>query len=171
LLAGTRPATRRVVTEISNQLGYTLADDIESILAGRNEALRESRGNSRRGRRGRRDSGRREVLEQIEETWPELADRREWVESPLLDDGDQDQLLAELQALPSYEEYVRRRDERSESTAARQQAELRDVKYQRLIRTLESIVLAKNLPLVAPPEVYDRYAQMVSLEESSLDGR
>jgi hypothetical protein len=42
------------------------------------------------------------------------------------------------------------------------------VKFRRLINTLETIVLDRNLPLLAAPNVVERYRRMLALEGSSL---
>ena len=49
------------------------------------------------------------------------------------------------------------------------QHELREIKFRRCINTLETIVLEKNLPLIATPEVIERYRQMIALEDSTLN--
>mgnify|MGYP003352998569 CR=1 FL=1 len=77
-------------------------------------------------------------------------------------------LLEEIKALPAYETYLKRREEREKQDAEAEKHELKGVKYRRLVDTLESIVLAKNLAQVASPEINAGYQKMRKLEDSSL---
>ncbi|MEK6262117.1 MAG: hypothetical protein AABP62_26265, partial [Planctomycetota bacterium] len=86
----------------------------------------------------------------------------------MLKPDNQEQLLAELKQLPAWESYNRRRQQAVLSEEVSERHELREVKFRRLINTLETIVLEKHLPNVATPEVVDRYRQLIRLEESIL---
>jgi hypothetical protein len=160
-----RPASGRIVTQLAKTLNFTLQDDVSSVL----KAYDELRGNGRPGGRGRRQgSGRRDLLREVAEKWPELADERRWIESPLLKPGNQEKLLAELQKLPSWAAYNERSQQFETAGREAEQRELRTVKFRRLINALETIVLEQNLPQVAAPEIVARYRQMLALEESTL---
>ena len=167
VVADEQAATQRIVREISRQLGILPHDDVSKMIAAFRDEARQSRSAGRRSRR-RGGSGRRRLWAEVAEKWPELADAETWETSPLLRDENQERLWMEIKQLPSYEAYAQRRDERERLERQSQQAELRDVKYHRLINTLESVVLAKNLPRVAPPEVVEHYEKVVRLEGSSL---
>ncbi|MCA9189787.1 MAG: hypothetical protein R3E01_00290 [Pirellulaceae bacterium] len=169
LMTDLRPATRRMVVELAKQLEFSLTDDVQLVL----KAYEDERNGRRqfgpfgRGRR-RGPSGRRELLAEVEEKWPELADREKWQDSELLRPENQDQLMEELKQLPSYETYATQRKQRAEQADQAEEAELREVKLARLINVLESIVLERNLPLVADPEVVQRFRRMVELEGMTL---
>lgn len=77
-------------------------------------------------------------------------------------------LLAEIQQLPAYEAFDRGRVQRAEQAGKSELSELKEVKFRRLINTLEIIVLSKNLPLIATPEIVQRYHDMLALEATSL---
>ena len=175
LLDGQSAATRRVVTSLCDQLQLRLAGDVSLVL----DALREHRAAHRFGGPGRggfggpgggpgRRSSRRELLAAITEKWPELGDPEKWKDAPQLKQGDQSALLEEIKALPAYETYLKRREEREKQDAEAEKHELKGVKYRRLVDTLESIVLAKNLAQVASPEINAGYQKMRKLEDSSL---
>ena len=166
-----RPVSARIVTSLTRTLGFDLQDDVTKILNSYDEH-RESLPARPRGRGGRRGgAGRRELLQEIKEKWPDLADERRWEESPLLKLENQQSLLAELKQLPSWKAYEERRQQTELSGDLSARHELRDVKFRRLVKTLELIVLEKNLPLVATPEIVNRFQQMTELEESNLSDR
>ncbi len=52
--------------------------------------------------------------------------------------------------------------------AERFELERKWVKCRRLERVLENIALARNLPLVASPEIVHRYQRLIAAEESTL---
>jgi hypothetical protein len=70
--------------------------------------------------------------------------------------------------LPSWKTYDSRRQQTKQSSDKAEEHELREVKYRRLIHTLESIVLEKNLPAIATPEIIERYGKLMALEESAF---
>src|SRR5262249_7185522 len=98
----------------------------------------------------------------------ELADDKKWESSPLLQEDKQQELLAEIERLASFAAYDERRRQRAQSGEEWEAGELRQVQFRRLRKTLEVIVLAKNLALVAAPEIVERYREMLVLEDSSL---
>jgi hypothetical protein len=112
--------------------------------------------------------GRRTLLREVSEKWPELGDARRWQESPLLKPDNQQQLLAELKQLPAWKNYDDRRKQIESLGEKSEQDELRTVKFRRLMNALETIVLEANLASLATPEIIERYRQMLTLEGSSL---
>jgi hypothetical protein len=162
------PVTGRIVERLSKSLGLTLQDDVKAVFATYEESRRGDRFGGR-GRRPRQGSGRRELLREVTEKWPELGDQRKWEESALLKPENQEQLLAELKQLPSWKNYEERRSQMEAADIDSDQRKIRTVKFQRLIKTLELIVLEKNLPLCATPEIVERYQRLVTLEASSLN--
>ncbi len=107
-------------------------------------------------------------MTEVTEKWPELGDVRHWEESPLLKVDNQQQLLAELKELPSYKAFQERQRQLEESGAQSGQDELREVKFRRLMKTLELILLEQNLSQVATSELVARYKQLIALEDSAL---
>lgn len=162
-----RPVSGRIVTGLSQGLGFSLQDDVSTVVT----AYETHRKNARRpgsGGRRRGGSGRRDLLQEVTEKWPELGDPDEWEKSPLLKLENQEKLLAELHQLPSWKRYDERQKQILEMSEQAEQHELREVKFRRLISTLESIELAKHLEQVATPEVVEHYRQLIRLEESEL---
>ena len=57
---------------------------------------------------------------------------------------------------------------RNELKEASLATEFNQINLKRLVHCIETIVLAKNLPIVATPEVVQRYQQILELEQMSL---
>ena len=165
------PVSRRIVTELSKLLGFEFKDDVRTVYKAYEKHLDSVPQAPRRGGRGRAGSGRRNLLREITEKWPELGDDQHWEESLLLKPENQGKLRAEIKELPSWKSYDERRTQAEESARKAEQHELRDVKFRRLIKGLEIIILEKNLPLVATPEIVQKYRQLINLEESSFRTR
>lgn len=164
-----RPVSGRIVSGLSKNLGFSLQDEASAVVAAYESHRRKSRqGSGPGGNRRRSGSGRRELLQQISEKWPELADPKHWEESPLLKPDNQEKLLAEIKQLPAWKGFDQRREQLAASEKQAEENELREVKFRRLISTLESIQLEKNLPDVAAAGIVERYRQLIRLEESSL---
>ncbi len=162
-----RPVSRQMVTDLSQALGFSLEDDVTAIMSAYEESRRTNRFQGRG--RSRQGSGRRELLHDVTEKWPELTDEKKWRESPLLAPANQDKLFGEIKDLPSWSFYDERLRQIEAVNKESGQKELRNVKFRKLINALESIVLEKNLPQFASRDVLERYQQLLLLEESSLN--
>jgi hypothetical protein len=165
-----RPVYARIVTSLAKTLGFSLQDDVSSVTKAGGEFRRDRRFAGRgRGRRG--GSGRRDLLREIAEKWPDLADERHWEESPLLKPENQENLLAELKQLPGWKPFEERLKQREAASDESEKRELRTVKIHRLTSALETIVLETNLPQVAGPEIVKKYHELIALEGSTLDSK
>jgi hypothetical protein len=167
LIAKSSPVSRRIVTQLCKALGLSLQDEVTAVMSASEESRRASRSQNRG--RSRQGSGRRELLREVTEKWPELGDERKWADSSLLKSDNQDPLISELKQLASWKIYEERRQQMQVANIEAGQREIRTVKYRRLINALESIVLEQNLPLFASPQLVERYQQLLSLEESTLN--
>jgi hypothetical protein len=102
--------------------------------------------------------------------WPELSERF----SPLaaeLTSARADEFVKKVETLPSYTSWqaAKKRDTKlTDELLATQHIEAR---VQRLLRTIENVVYAENLPTCAPAEVVERYNQLIELEESTLESK
>jgi hypothetical protein len=171
LLVDASPEKLWIVTELAKQLELPLDHDVQEVFAGFKSQQAETRrqqAQSRPGRGRRGNSGRRELIAEIEKEWPELADRRKWRESSLLKGDTCDRIAADIKALPSYAKFDEARKAREEASKAALVSELKEVKFRRLGTTLEGIVLEKNLPQVAEASIIARFKEMLNLENSTL---
>jgi len=162
--------TGRIVTELCRALDCSLDDTVQDVLA-KSEESRRNRGRRPFDPRRRSGSGRRELLQQVRDKWPELADPEHWHESKLLAPANQEALFAELQNLPGWQAFDDRRKQLQETSRQAERRELKDVQFRRLIQTLEIMVLAENLPRFADAKIQARYQDMLKLEQQSLKCR
>lgn len=158
-------ADRRILFDLSAKLDLQPDAEVDDLLAAyrHHQQSRPAGPNRRRG-----NSGRRELFAAIEKKWPELVDPEKWEQSPLLSSDRQQEIYDEIVKLPSYTTFDQRRRERERQAQEAETHELREVKYRRLVETLETVVLAENLAAVAKPEIVARYQAMKKLEATSL---
>ncbi len=148
------PISGATVAKLSEVLGFGLDTDLAVITKEYEENGRRPfmRGRDRGpGGGGRRGSGRRQLLAEIGEKWPELAESDDWMKSDLLRRDHQETLLKEIQELPAWTTYHDRAVQIEKDTEEANQREMRAVKCRRLLLTLESIALAQNLSHFATP--------------------
>ncbi len=167
------PDVAFIVKQLCNQLSIDLNSDVTRVFEAytfQQDALQAAQRTASRSRRGR-GGGRGEVRAfrtSLEEQWPELADRRRWRDSELLAADQQLEVMGRIEELSAYPGIVEFFDQREGNARRSESAELRDVKFQRLINTLEIIVLEQNLARVATPEIIDRYRAILAVEQSGL---
>lgn len=163
----------RMVVGLAERLEIKLSQDVGAVFSGYSDTARELR-NLRRGfGAGRRSRGgfgrRRDLRDAILEKWPELEEQSSWENSKLLAGQFGKEWLQEVQELPAHKTYAQSREQRETSRKQSQATEIRQVRFQRLIYTLESIVLAENLRQLAPPDVLARFKQMLAQENRFFD--
>ncbi len=169
LIGSARAEQQTVVRALVDRLGLSMGQDVVQVY----EAYNDYRRRTGRGRRGRRrgSSGRRDLWTEIGERWPELGDRDEWRKSDLLRPENQQPLFDQLVQLENFQRFDSAWKRRQELSEEADHAEIQRVKYQRLVNTLEAIVLARNLSAVAETSVVRRYRAMIELEDSFLGSR
>ncbi len=117
------------VAKLSKVLGIGLDTDLALITKEYEENRRRPfmRGRDRGpgGVGGRRSSGRRQLLAEIGEKWPELAEPDNWMKSDELRRDHQEALLKEIQELPSWKAYQERAMQIEKDTEAANQREMR----------------------------------------------
>jgi len=108
-----------------------------------------------------------DLREEIYAVWPEISKGYSPTLVELTNDRS-DEFVETIEGLASYEAWVSasgRVDELAEGLRIAQRFEAR---CQRLLKTIETVVLAENLSTVAPTDIVERYRQLISLEEQSL---
>jgi len=99
--------------------------------------------------------------------WPELSNP--WhakVREILKRDGEK--IAAAIEQHADFPKYQKLSKKLKQLSTDKMNLDRRWVKCQRLIRTLENIALAENLPKYASPEVLDRYEKLLALESQTL---
>src|SRR5690606_9674160 len=110
---------------------------------------------------------RERLREELHEMWPELQGTFSPLASALGSDR-AEEFLAKVESLAAYDALVKAREGRNQHEAKANELTHREVKLQRLLHTCESVVLAANLPKLAPQELVDRYEAMLAMEGKSL---
>lgn len=169
LLAVADPIEQAVVEGLSLQLGLTASDRSKAareLAKSIEEEKKEIEGRKRK-LQGELGGVRKHIRDVLRDQWPEL-------ENPWHPDVAEFMALesaAIIDAIESHAEYSRFVELRSNVQELEESSfdlERRWVKCQRLIRTLENIVLAANLTRVASPEILARYTQLQSEESATL---
>lgn len=107
---------------------------------------------------------RRQLMASIIEKWPELEDPKQWGDSALLAEHNHILFAEELQQLPGFAEFLKGQEDRRAARGVTN-AELREVKFRRLLQQLESIVLAQKYSIVASPKWLRNTAQFWRLKK------
>jgi len=160
---------RRMVTELAKQLEIPLKSEVSEVFL-LSEAQRKLHTQSRRSpsRRGR-FSRRRDLRNEIIDTWPELTESQDWSSFDELQPGRTESFLEQVRLLPSYEAFQQSQSDRIRTTEQSTKSELKDVQYRRLIHSLETILYIQNLPFVASPMEIEKYQAMIAIEATSFD--
>jgi len=110
-----------------------------------------------------------DLKEDVCELWPELSTSFSPAAAEVANERSEEFVEA-VEGLASYDAHraaIKRQKELTDKLLAAQTEEAR---AQRLVRTIETIVLAANFPKAAPEEIVDRYEELVTLEEQTLTG-
>ena len=169
LLAAADPSERAVINGLSSRLELDQTD--RAVAAGRllkSIGDRRARLRDRMERRARQANGiRRGIEADLLAQWPELAG--DW--NPAGRQLVRDKPEAIIKFIESHPQFEHWRTAQAEAQTIEEQflaLELQEVKCERLIQMLESIVLANNLPLVADEELIHRYLALRAAESGTL---
>jgi hypothetical protein len=99
--------------------------------------------------------------------WPELHFRESTAAAELLA-ARGEVIAARVEAMGSYTTLLAAREQEKKLTAEADAAEASTARLERLLRTVENVVLAENLRAVAPTKIVTRYEQLVRMEERGL---
>ena len=99
--------------------------------------------------------------------WPELANRWDPRVSDLLS-KDSAEVLKAIESHGEYKKISKMRSDMEKFDTQRLNHEKKWCKCQRLLRTLENVALAANLPKVASEDKQQRYAQMIAAERGGF---
>lgn len=167
------------IEALAKQLDLQLEADLKEVLQqnkAQSEVYQQSRIASGRrgpggpggrpGGRSPRNSGRRDFQREIIESWPDLENPKDWKDLTWLRGEEGETIFDELRQLPSFGAYQKSLDDRRLSRERATDAELKGVQFSRLVHTMESIVLAQNLPRLVSPELLKRFQAIVDLESS-----
>jgi hypothetical protein len=166
------PAERAVIDGLSKQLGlhgqyrYAAAGELAESLFAKHKAGEQAQAAIRE----RYDAARQALRDLLEQRWPELASR--WhpaVDRLLGEEGPA--IVAAAKAHRQYAEFERLHAELGKRAADGDALEAKWAKCQRLLRTLERVALAHNLPHVADEPTLERYKALLAAESGTLGGK
>ncbi len=155
------PSQRAVLEGLSEQLNLSGSDRLET-------AYQESRPRRRRSSR-RNDPAsrlRREIAKDLLNRWPPLANVLNPLSVSLLTDR-QDEFLRVVRRHPDYGRYRKLADDKQAEAGPRNKI----VKYERLLRTADNVILAENLRRLGDDEKWAEYQQLTADESKNLGPR
>jgi hypothetical protein len=165
------PLDRAVLAGLSQTLELSGAERTKAAreLAARLETQRGQVNQQKKKLQGEYHRARNAIGEMLKLRWPELANP--WhpqVAEELRRDGPD--IVAAIEGHARYSEFARLHDEIAEHVTRALDLERRWVKCQRLLRLVENVALAANLPRVATPDIQDRYQALLASEAETLCG-
>ena len=110
----------------------------------------------------------RTLSARLRNKWPELKNLHHPTVTSLYRNPQADQVKALVDGDGSWTRYKELSQKSKKMESERFLLEKKEVFAMRLIRELETIVLAKNLPLTAPPHIVGSYEKMIELENTIL---
>ena len=154
---------------LSAALGLSGADRAAEARRKADESQQEKRRINRTARDLRRRFGRAAgpIQAALQARWPELKNRWNPRVAELLTTK-ADEVVEAIESHPDYDDFERLRLDVEANSDAQLDQDRVWVKCQRLLRTLENVALAANLPRVASPEVVARYRRLVAVESAPL---
>ncbi|MEM9187059.1 MAG: hypothetical protein AAGB00_11240 [Planctomycetota bacterium] len=169
LLKQARPDQAAIVRTLVEQLRLGDGATVETVRGKQKQLTRQAKKATGKYALARRSfrRARRKLREKLAEQWPELETPYAPLAAELCSER-ADEFVAAVDALPGIEAFRRARERYQKASDADSAAEHRQAKAERLLRTCENIVLAANLPLVAPQAIVDRYEALLELEEATL---
>ena len=171
MLAAASPIDRAVLQGLSEQLQLTgpqRASDARA-LAERYDQERKGLEEQRKKLNGPFDQQRDQIRQELKFRWPELANHWDPALTQILQTEPAD-IVAAIEGHPAYSEFARLFEEMHALDERRMDVERRWVKCQRLLRVVDNITLAANLPKVASPELQARWQQLLAAESGFLGG-
>jgi hypothetical protein len=114
-----------------------------------------------------RDDLKDEIADALKGRWPELENLLSSTATSLLTSRAAE-FEQQVESHAKYDDYSQLSDEIAALEEERFELERRWVKCQRLVRVLENVALARNLPCVASPDIVRRYERLVAAEEGGL---
>ena len=168
------PVQRVVLERLSEQLGLDSEDRLDVARKRVNEGSGRS---SSRGRYSRRRPSRTTKASQLKSRiagdvrrrWPELANVLSPVATELLTTR-RDEFVDAIESHPVWEEYVREKAKEQDAEKTTISPDRMRVKYERLLREAENVILAHNLTLIGDEDDVAAYQRIVASEQGVLAG-
>jgi hypothetical protein len=163
------PVERAVIDGLSEQLGLTAEDRAAAArkLAESIQSRRQQLEDQKKKQSARLDRTRENIHRDVTMRWPELSNPWNSEACSLLRE-EPAQLIAAIEGHREYSDFDGADREVDAISDQRFDLERQWVKCQRLLRTLENVALAANLPKVAAGDVQARYRELLAAESGTL---
>jgi predicted nuclease with TOPRIM domain len=165
LLAAADAIDRAIVEGLSRTLGLT-ADLRAQVARAHGEELQKERQRIEKDRndlQGEYNRIRDEMKKQVLAKWPEAGNRWHPVACELLSSRSEE-LVGLVESHPKFGRLEELTERIGELDTQKMDSERQWVKCQRLLRALETVALAGNLPRTASPELVERFARLRAAE-------
>ncbi len=172
LLAAATPMDKAVLEGLSTALALEGPDRVRDARAAA-ERLDQRRKTLERRTAKLRETHRQlgtQLQARLKSRWPELANPLHPQAVKILT-AKGDDVVRWIESAPAFKDFDAKGQEIDRLDDQSTRLERRWVKYERFIRTAETVALAANLPNVAKPGILDRYKTLVQLEGGEMDAR
>ncbi len=173
LLAGmisqARPDQRAILEQLPQKLELTGSVTVEAVRL----KLRQAKSDISEARvklygaKEVRQEAESDLEEDVCDQWPELNERFTPTTAELTNHRS-DEFAEVVAALASYKAWSLAKKREDKLTHQLLAAQCVEAKVQRLLRTIENVVLAANLSNSAPAKIVERYHQLIAMEEGTL---
>jgi len=172
LLAAAMPADKAVLEGLSAALVLEGPDRVRGARAEADKLALQRKTIERRmaSLRDARNQLGRNLQAHLKSRWPELGNPLHPQAAKILAEQ-ADEVVRWIESAPAFKDFDAKGQEIDRLDDQSTDLERKWVKYQRFIRTAESVALAANLPKVAKQEVLDRYKTLVELEGGEMDAK
>ncbi len=169
ILSSATIAEKRVLEGLSEQLQLQGTDRKQAAreLGKRIERERKKLYGEVRKKRDRRKQHKNTLVRHLKARWPELANTLSATATSLVTTR-ADEFADAVVSHPAYSDYRTLGDEIETLEQERFELRRRWTKCERFMRTLENVVLAHNLPLIADEDAVARFERLRRLESTSL---
>ncbi len=172
LLKLASPVDRAVLIALASQLQLEAPGSVQSArnMVGGLEMRRKSI--EERKRRLEKDHNvvRLALQTMLRQRWPEL-DNLLNPQATRAIQSDGDQMIRAVESAPSFAQFQKQEGELDQMETESFDLERKWVKCQRFIRVAETVALAANLPLLATPQIRQRYQELLAAENASIGVR
>ncbi len=162
-------ADRAVLEGLSLELGLEEPERAKQAKARTAELMKEKKGLDAQVRKksAEYNTASNNIRKVLTNRWPELNNRWHPKTVDLLANHPEE-LVKLIESHADFPKIDKLRDELKKLTSDKLDIDRQWVKCQRLIRALENVALAANLPHVAPSEAQQRYQQLVAAEAGTF---
>jgi len=169
LLAEASPVDRAVIEGLSQRLSLNDQQRAEEAkkLAGALMSKKKQFDDDRKQKHREYTGICRELQNHLKQRWPEIANKWHPRMTELLT-TDSEEFVKAIEGHRRYDDFERLHDEMEQLSEQKFDLDRRWVKCQRLIRTLENVAYAANLPRVADDATQQRFAELLASEAGFL---